>query len=146
MKNIQTDINSQIYTCLWFDNQAKEAIEFYCSIFKNGKILSENPIAIEFEINNTRFLGINGGPMYKPTEAVSLIVNCKNQKEIDYYWNSLTKDGGEESQCGWLKDKYGFSWQIVPYNISELLLDPKVAGELLKMKKIEISLLKKNMP
>jgi predicted 3-demethylubiquinone-9 3-methyltransferase (glyoxalase superfamily) len=131
-------MNTQIQTCLWFDNCAKEAAEFYCKIFKNGKILSENPVAVEFEVNNTRFIGINGGDLYKPTEAVSLVVYCATQEEIDYYWDSLTIDGGEESVCGWLKDKYGFSWQIIPFNISELLLNPEVADELLKMKKIDM--------
>ena len=136
-------INSQVQTCLWFDNCAKEAAEFYCKVFKNGKILSENPVAVEFEINNTKFLGINGGDMYKPTEAVSLVVYCNTQEEIDYYWDSLTKDGGEESVCGWLKDKYGFSWQIVPFDISGLMTKPEVAKELLKMKKIDIEVLEK---
>jgi predicted 3-demethylubiquinone-9 3-methyltransferase (glyoxalase superfamily) len=137
------NVNSQIHTCLWFDNCAKEAAEFYCKVFKNGKILSENPVAVEFEINNTKFMGINGGDMYKPSEAVSLVVYCATQEEIDCYWDSLTAEGGEESVCGWLKDKYGFSWQIIPFNISELMTKPEVAGELLKMKKIDIEILKK---
>jgi predicted 3-demethylubiquinone-9 3-methyltransferase (glyoxalase superfamily) len=132
-----------IHTCLWFDHCAKEAAEYYCRIFKNGKILSENPVAVEFEINHTKFMGINGGDIYKPTEAVSLVVYCATQEEIDYYWDNLTKDGGEESTCGWLKDKYGFSWQIVPFNISELFVKQEVANELLKMKKIDLELLKK---
>jgi predicted 3-demethylubiquinone-9 3-methyltransferase (glyoxalase superfamily) len=136
-------INSQIQTCLWFDNCAKEAVEFYCKVFKNGKILSENPIAIEFEVNNTKFVAINGSDMYKPTEAVSLVVYCATQEEINYYWDSLTKDGGEENFCGWLKDKYGFSWQIIPFNISELLRKPEVSDELLKMKKIDMEVLEK---
>ena len=136
-------IYSQIHTCLWFNNCAKEAAEFYCKVFKNGKILSENPVAVEFEINNTIFVGVNGGDIYKPTEAVSLVVYCATQEEIDYYWDSLTKDGGEESVCGWLKDKYGFSWQIVPFNISGLMTKPEVASELLKMKKIDIKILEK---
>lgn len=130
-----------IYTCLWFDDQAKEAAEFYCKIF-GGKIISCNELVVMFEINETQFMGLNGGPVFKPNEATSLVVNCDTQQEIDYFWESLTKDGGEESSCGWLKDKYGFSWQIVPSDLEALLASSNAMDKLLKMKKIEIEKLK----
>src|SRR6478735_11348083 len=94
-----------IYPCLWFDGQAKTAADFYCSVFKDSKIIQENPMVVLFEINGGKFMGLNGGPHFKFNEAVSLVVNCDTQDEIDYYWNTLTK-GGEESMCGWLKDRF----------------------------------------
>ncbi|HNZ41799.1 MAG TPA: VOC family protein [Bacteroidales bacterium] len=116
-------MNKPIYTCLWFDGQAHEAAEFYCSIFKNSSIISETPVVVTFQLNGRRFLGVNGGPLYKFSEAVSLVVDCDTQEEIDYYWQRLT-DGGEESMCGWLKDKYGVSWQIIPEVLYQLMNDP----------------------
>src|SRR5690606_17449508 len=110
-----------IYPCLWFDNQAKAAAEFYCSVFKNSKITSESSIVVEFEIEGKKFIGLNGGPQFRFTEAVSFVIPCESQEEIDYYWSRLTADGGEESMCGWLKDKYGLSWQVVPRNIDKLM-------------------------
>lgn len=130
-----------IYNCLWFDNQAKEAAAFYCSIFKDGKIISENPMVVNFEINGTRFMSLNGGPMYNPNEAVSMVIECESQTEIDHYWNSLSSNGGAESQCGWVKDKFGFSWQIIPANLGTLMANPNAMAALMKMKKIEISIL-----
>ncbi len=132
-------MTNSIYSCLWFDGKAKEAAEFYCSIFKGGKIVTENPMVVIFEINNTKFMGLNGGSMYKPTEGVSFVVDCESQEEIDRYWNGLTADGGEESRCGWLKDKFGFSWQIVPANLGLLLSKPAAMEALMKMKKIDIA-------
>jgi len=134
-------MTKQIYPCLWFDGQAKVAADFYCSIFKDGKIITENPMVVIFEINNTKFMGLNGGPMYKPTEGVSFAVDCESQEEIDHYWNKLTAEGGEESMCGWLKDKFGFSWQIVPKNIGSLLSKLNAVQALMKMKKIDIATL-----
>jgi predicted 3-demethylubiquinone-9 3-methyltransferase (glyoxalase superfamily) len=130
-----------IYSCMWFDGQAKAAADFYCSIFKDGKIISASAMVVIFEINNTKFMGLNGGPMFKPTEGVSFVVDCGSQEEIDHYWNKLTADGGEESRCGWLKDKFGFSWQIVPDNIGALLSKPKAMQALMQMKKIDIETL-----
>lgn len=111
-----------VYPCLWFDGKAKEAAEFYCSVFKDSKILSETPIVVEFELNGKKFIGINGGPMFRFTEAVSFVIECETQQEIDYYWDTLT-EGGEESMGGWLKDKYGLSWQVVPTILMSLLND-----------------------
>jgi len=91
---------------LWFDNRAEEAAKFYCSIFKNSKITSGNPMTVTFELEGQKFIALNGGPQFKFTEAISFFVDCKTQEEVDYYWEKLL-DGGKESQCGWLKDKYG---------------------------------------
>ncbi|MBL0341339.1 MAG: VOC family protein [Bacteroidetes bacterium] len=133
-----------IYACLWFDGKAKEAAEYYCSVFKNSKIISENPMVVIFDLNGRKFMGLNGGPMFKFTEAVSFVIDCNDQQEIDYYWNKLT-EGGEESMCGWLKDKYGLSWQVVPKILGELMGDPvkgqRVMQAFLKMKKFDIQTL-----
>jgi predicted 3-demethylubiquinone-9 3-methyltransferase (glyoxalase superfamily) len=135
----------EIYPCLWYDGKAKEAAEYYCGIFKNSKIISSNPMVVIFMLNGKKFMGLNGEPMFKFNEAVSFVVNCENQEEIDHYWNSLTADGGQESQCGWLKDKYGMSWQIVPAMLGELMSDPakakRVMAEVMKMRKLDIKLL-----
>jgi predicted 3-demethylubiquinone-9 3-methyltransferase (glyoxalase superfamily) len=149
---------NQITPCLWFDNQAEEASIFYTSIFKNSKIDHINRygkegfeihgqkegtvMTVNFRINGQPFTALNGGPLFKFTEAVSFQVFCDNQEEVDYYWDKLTADG-EEGQCGWLKDKYGVSWQVVPDILPSLLNDPRKAGKVtntfLKMKKLEIS-------
>ena len=136
-------MTNQIYPCLWFDGQAKVAADFYCSIFKNSKITTDTPMVVNFELNGKKFMGLNGGPMFKFNEAVSMVVECETQEEIDNYWNKLTADGGQESQCGWLKDKFGFSWQIIPAIIGKLMTDPEKGSgamqELMKMKKIDIA-------
>ena len=137
-----------IYACLWFDGKALEAAKFYCAVFRNSKITLETPMVVNFELNGTKFMGLNGGPNFKFNEAVSFVVNCENQEEIDYYWTALTADGGSESMCGWLKDKYGVSWQIVPANIGKLLMgDPEKSGKamqaLLQMRKLVIADLEK---
>ncbi len=135
-------MTNQLYPCLWFDGNAKAAADFYCSVFKNSKITIDTPMVVNFELNGKKFMGLNGGPRFKFSEAVSLVVECENQEEIDYYWNKLTADGGEESMCGWLKDKFGFSWQIIPAIIGKLMTDPEKGGrvmqEVLKMKKIDL--------
>ena len=135
-------MKNPIYACLWFDGNAKDAAEFYCSVFKNSKILEDTSLVGSFELNGKKFIGLNGGPTFKFTEAVSFVIDCVDQEEIDQYWNALTKDGGAESQCGWLKDKFGLSWQIVPHNIHQLLSashnSEKAMEALMKMKKIEI--------
>lgn len=137
-----------LYPCLWFDGNAKEAAEFYCSVFKNSKITVATPMVVNFELNGRKFMGLNGGPMFNFTEAVSFVIDCADQAEVDHYWNTLTADGGQESMCGWLKDKYGLSWQVVPVELGELMGkgDPKKANAmmqaLLKMKKLDIAVLK----
>jgi predicted 3-demethylubiquinone-9 3-methyltransferase (glyoxalase superfamily) len=134
-------MNNQIYPCLWFENQAGEAAGFYCSIFKNSKIISENSMVVEFELNGTRFLALNAGPEYKFNEAVSFVVDCDSQADIDYYWGKLTS-GGSEGQCGWLKDRFGVSWQIVPTVLGKLMSNPEKSGRvmqaILQMKKLNI--------
>jgi predicted 3-demethylubiquinone-9 3-methyltransferase (glyoxalase superfamily) len=132
---------------LWFENQAREAADFYGSIFKNSRIINSNPMVVTFELEGQKFMALNGGPQFKFTEAISLFVDCETQEEVDYYWEKLTA-GGQESQCGWLKDKYGLSWQIVPSILGKLIgdKDPKKANNalqaMLQMKKIDIAKLK----
>jgi predicted 3-demethylubiquinone-9 3-methyltransferase (glyoxalase superfamily) len=148
---------SKITPFLWFDNNLGEAIKFYTSIFKDSKVngqsiltdVTEGPVATvttaEFELAGQKFMGLNGGPMFKFTEAISLYVSCDDQAEIDYYWNALTADGGEESRCGWLKDKFGLSWQIIPANLGKFLgnSDPakakKAMQSMLQMNKMNIA-------
>ena len=149
---------------LWFDHNAEEAVNFYVSVFKNSKIktvtrydaaganASGRPagsvMTIAFELNGQKFTALNGGPVFEFTEAVSFVVSCKTQKEIDYYWEKLAA-GGREVQCGWLKDRYGLSWQIVPEALSKMLNDKnpekskRVMNALLKMVKLDIEGLKK---
>ncbi|CAG4988426.1 hypothetical protein DYBT9275_00079 [Dyadobacter sp. CECT 9275] len=135
-------MNNQIYPCLWFDGNAREAAGFYCSVFKNSRILDETPMVVIFEINGNKMMGLNGGPLFKFNESVSLVVNCDTQEEIDYYWEKLTSDGGNESMCGWLKDKFGFSWQIVPANLGKYMSDPekgkRVMQAIMGMRKLNI--------
>jgi predicted 3-demethylubiquinone-9 3-methyltransferase (glyoxalase superfamily) len=148
---------------MWFDNQAEEAVNFYTSIFKNSKILSVarygeagaeasgrptgSVMTVAFQLQGQEFLALNGGPQFKFTEAISFIVNCRTQKEIDDFWRKLS-EGGEKGPCGWLKDKYGMSWQIVPTVLDELLQDKdtrkseRVMKAMLKMKKLDIKGLK----
>ncbi len=154
----------KIIPCLWFDNHAEEAANFYTSIFKNSKIgnitrygkegyeihgREEGTVmTMDFEIDGQKFTALNGGPIFKFNEAISFVVNCETQKEIDYYWEKLIADGGQESVCGWLKDKYGLSWQIVPDIMGELVGDPaseksqRAMKAMLQMKKIDIEGLK----
>jgi len=153
----------KITPCLWFDNQAEEAVNFYASIFKNSKVgriarygeagaeVSGRPsgsvMTVEFQLEGQEFLALNGGPIFKFTEAVSFVVNCETQEKIDEMWEKLSK-GGAKGQCGWLKDKYGLSWQIVPPVLSEMLQDKdtkkseRVMKAMLQMKKLDIKTLK----
>lgn len=139
-------MKNQIYPCLWFDGQAKEAAEFYCSIFPNSKITNDAGAVVNFEINGQPYMGLNGGSHFKFNEAVSFVVTCKDQKEIDFYWNKLIADGGSEGNCGWCKDKFGLSWQVVPAILGELMSNPdkgqRVVQAFLKMKKFDIETLK----
>ena len=146
---------------LWFDTEAEEAANFYISVFgKNSRILNVSRyteagpreagtvMTVEFELDGQRFVGINGGPNFKFTEAVSFQINCETQEDVDYYWERLT-DGGEESQCGWLKDKYGLSWQVVPAGMEEVFSDPdpkraeRAMQAMLGMRKLDIGELRR---
>ncbi len=135
-----------IYPCLWFDGQSKEAAEYYCTVFPNSKIISTNPMVAIFELNGARFMALNGGPEYKFTEAVSFVISCETQDEIDIYWSKLT-EGGQEGKCGWLKDKFGISWQVVPSILGKLMNDPEKAPRVMyafmQMKKFDIEKLMK---
>jgi predicted 3-demethylubiquinone-9 3-methyltransferase (glyoxalase superfamily) len=132
----------KITTFLWFDRQALEAAKFYCSIFPNSKIVKDWGMGVTFKLAGQEFIGLNGGPQFKFSEAISLYVSCKDQKEIDTLWKKLVK-GGAESQCGWLKDKYGLSWQIIPVNMPKLISSQAGMEAMLKMKKIDIKTLEK---
>jgi len=138
-------MTNQIYPCLWFDNQAQDAAKFYCSVFKSSKITADNQMVVAFELNGKKFIGLNAGPQFQFNEAISFVVDCETQEEIDYYWNKLTADGGNEGSCGWLKDKFGVSWQIVPTVLPKLLSDPgkaqKVMQAYMQMKKFDIKTL-----
>lgn len=129
---------------LWFNNNAEEAANFYVSIFKNSKINTATPMMVSFVLDGQEFIGLNGGPQYKFTEAISMFVNCEDQAEVDMFWDKLL-DGGEASQCGWLKDKFGLSWQIIPRALGELMGDKdplkakRVMDAMLTMKKIDVS-------
>jgi predicted 3-demethylubiquinone-9 3-methyltransferase (glyoxalase superfamily) len=146
--------------CLWFDTQGEEAARFYTSVFKNSRILNVahygeagprpagTVMTVGFELDGQEFIALNGGPEFKFNEAISFQVNCETQEEVDEFWSALS-EGGEEGPCGWLKDKYGVSWQIVPIALNELLSDPdpeksqRVMKALLEMGKIDIAGLKK---
>jgi len=152
-----------IMPCLWFDGKAEEAARFYTSIFKDSKItnISHYPpsasaasgmpagsvMTVNFKINGTEFMALNGGPAFKFNEACSMVVLCKDQDEIDEYWSKLTAGGGEPSVCGWLKDKYGLSWQIVPDSMEKLIQDKdpekteRVMSAVMKMKKLDMKVM-----
>jgi predicted 3-demethylubiquinone-9 3-methyltransferase (glyoxalase superfamily) len=151
---------------LWFDNQADQAVKFYTSIFKNSKVgrilrydeevakvsqsglSAGSALTIEFEIAGQKFTALNGGPLFKFNESISFVVHCDTQDEVNYFWEKLTGDGGQESACGWLKDKFGVSWQIVPTVLIEMLHDrdseksERVMKTMLQMRKIDIKTLK----
>jgi predicted 3-demethylubiquinone-9 3-methyltransferase (glyoxalase superfamily) len=152
-------------TCLWFDDQGEEAAKLYTSIFKNSKIgkiarygeagkefHQKQPgsvMTVEFELDGHKFIALNGGPIFKFTEAVSLVVNCETQEEVDHYWEKLSAGGDPNSQqCGWLKDKFGLSWQVTPTCIAQMMDDPdttksqRMMAALMQMKKLDIAKLK----
>ena len=154
----------KITTFLWFDNQAEEAASFYVSIFKNSRIVGVtryddesskaagrpkgSVMTVVFELDGQVFTALNGGPLFKFTEAISLVVNCESQKEVDYFWDKLTA-GGQEVECGWLKDRYGLSWQITPTALLEMIADKdpeksrRTMKAMLSMKKLDVEVLKK---
>ena len=149
---------------LWFDDQAEEAAKFYTSVFKNSKVgkitrygeaaekaagrPAGSVMTVEFELEGQKFTALNGGPVFKFNESISFVVNCETQEEVDYLWEKLTADGGKEVECGWLRDKYGLSWQIVPTVLIEMLQDKdhekaeRVMKAMLQMQKIDIKTLK----
>jgi predicted 3-demethylubiquinone-9 3-methyltransferase (glyoxalase superfamily) len=147
-------------TCLWFDTEAEEAANFYTGIFKNSSLGTVHrhteagpgpegtALLVEFELNGQKFSGLNGGPQYKFNEAVSIVVPCEDQAEVDYYWDRLS-EGGSEIACGWLKDKYGLCWQIVPTAFFEMMSDPdqakvaRVTQAMLAMIKLDIAALER---
>jgi predicted 3-demethylubiquinone-9 3-methyltransferase (glyoxalase superfamily) len=141
----------KITTFLWFDGQAEEAMKFYVSLFKNSRIISTTPgpdgkvLTGTFELDGQRFMALNGGPQYRFTEAISLFVNCETQAEVDELWSKLTANGGAESMCGWLKDKYGLSWQIIPSVLGTLFGDKdrakagRAMQAMLQMKKLDVA-------
>ena len=150
----------KITTFLWYDKEAEEAAKFYCSIFKKSKILGTlrnfegvpgskaDVLAVQFRLGDQEFVALNGGPQFKFTEAISLMINCKDQKEVDYYWEKLLAGGGKESACGWLKDKYGLSWQVTPTILMEMIADKnrkkaqRAFNAMMQMVKIDIRKLK----
>jgi predicted 3-demethylubiquinone-9 3-methyltransferase (glyoxalase superfamily) len=152
-------MEQKIVPNLWFDTQAEEAAEFYISVFGSGRIVkvtrhteagpgpAGSVVAVEFELAGQRFVGINGGPVFTFTEAVSFQITCADQDEVDHYWQRLT-EGGEESQCGWLKDRYGLSWQVVPAGLDDLLGDPdperarRATQAMFTMSKLDIAALR----
>jgi predicted 3-demethylubiquinone-9 3-methyltransferase (glyoxalase superfamily) len=151
----------KITPCLWFDGQAEEAAKFYVGVFKNSRILrvthysdagpkpKGTVMTVDFELDGQEFWALNGGPEFKFNEAVSFTVNCRTQEEIDEFWRKLTADGGQEIECGWLKDKYGLAWQITPTILTEMIGDPdpqkvsRVMKAMMQMKKIDIAALEK---
>ncbi len=153
--------STKINPCLWFNTNAEEAANFYISIFKNSRIRQISrygknapmpegtALVVSFELEGQSFQALNGGPQFKFSEAISFVVSCDTQKEIDEFWSKLCADGGQEQQCGWLKDKFGLSWQIVPAKLGEMM-NSKDAGkagrvmqEILKMKKLDLNVLEK---
>lgn len=140
---------------LWFDANAEEAVDFYISVFPNSRRLTElrNPgdapgpkgaiLTLAFELDGQKFTALNGGPHHKFTDAISLVVRCDSQQEVDHYWSCLTEGGGEEVQCGWLRDKFGVAWQITPARLPELIRNPNSFQAMLGMKKIDIDALER---
>ena len=152
---------------LWFDTQAEEAANFYVSVFPNSRIHAVSrydpaapqppgpprpaglAMTVGFELNGMRFTALNAGPHFKFSEAISFVIHCASQEEVDHYWNRLTAGGGKEAQCGWLKDKYGLSWQVIPARFLELMADPdparvgRVMGAMMQMQKLDIAALER---
>jgi predicted 3-demethylubiquinone-9 3-methyltransferase (glyoxalase superfamily) len=155
----------KITPCLWFDTEAEDAAKFYCSIFENSKIeqvsryvdagqeihgkKAGSVMVVAFNLEGQKFVALNGGPQFKFDEAISFQISCRTQKEVDYFWSKLTAEGGKEGPCGWLKDKFGLSWQVVPTSLIDMMLDKdanklaRVTNAFLKMKKFDIEALKR---
>lgn len=147
VKNFATVAIQKITPFLWFEAQAEEAAKFYCSIFKNSRIISTDPMVVQCELDGLQIMILNGGTQFKLTEAFSFYVSCDTQEEIDYYWDALTKHGGQESRCGWCKDQFGVSWQVIPSILPQLMADPnkrqRTIDAFLKMNKMIIADLQK---
>jgi predicted 3-demethylubiquinone-9 3-methyltransferase (glyoxalase superfamily) len=153
--------DTKLTTCLWFNTEAEEAARFYTGIFKDSRLgriyryteagpgPEGSAMLVEFELNGQQFSGLNGGPLYTFTEAISIVVPCADQAEVDHYWDSLLSGGGQEVACGWLKDKYGLCWQIVPARFLEMIADPdpqkaaRVTRAMFDMKKLDIAALER---
>jgi predicted 3-demethylubiquinone-9 3-methyltransferase (glyoxalase superfamily) len=152
---------TKITPCLWFDGQAEEAAKFYTAIFPNSSIdkvsrsPADNPstpagavLTVDFTLDGAKFIGLNGGPDFHFTEAISFSIDCQDQAEVDRYWDALTAGGGEESQCGWLKDRFGLSWQVVPRELNEMFESPdreaakRAMEAMLKMQKLDVATLR----
>jgi len=155
----------KITPCLWFDTEAEDAAKFYCSIFENSKIeqvsryvdagqeihgkKAGSVMVVAFNLEGQKFVALNGGPQFTFDEAISFQISCRTQKEVDYFWSKLTAEGGKEGPCGWLKDKFGLSWQVVPTSLIDMMLDKdaskvaRVTNAFLKMKKFDIEALKR---
>lgn len=144
-KKIKNMITKPIFPCLWYDGRAREAADFYCQIFPNSKVLSDNGMVVKFELNGREFMGLNGGPNFKFDEAVSFCIECETQEEIDYYWENLLKNGGNEKVCGWLTDQFGMCWQVYPKILVDMMNDaekaPKAVEAFQKMIKFDIQAL-----
>ncbi|MEU8436479.1 VOC family protein [Streptomyces sp. NPDC029216] len=148
-------------TCLWFDGDAEAAADYYLSVFKDGRILNTvryteagpgpagEVMVVEFEINGQKFVGLNGGPQFPFTEAISFQIHCSDEPEADYYYDALTRDGGQESACGWVKDRFGVSWQVIPPGAIDLIGDPdpgraaRATAAMLKMKKLDVAAMRR---
>ena len=137
---------------LWFDTNAEEAVTFYLSVFKDSRRLDEvqspsadgaasKPLIIAFELDGQKFTALNGGPLFTFNESISLVVRCESQQEIDYYWERLTSDGGKEGRCGWLKDRFGLSWQVIPVSMAEIARSPVAMQALMGMNKLDMETL-----
>ena len=141
---VEQNSSQKITPFLWFNDQAEEAATFYTSVFRNSKITYVSRMVVTFQLEGQEFMALNGGPMYKFTPAISFMVHCDDQEEIDTLWDKLTSDGGKEVECGWLADKYGLSWQIVPEVFSKMVQDKdgakvqRVMQAMMKMKKMDI--------
>jgi predicted 3-demethylubiquinone-9 3-methyltransferase (glyoxalase superfamily) len=137
--------NQKLTPFLWFEKGGDEAAKYYCSVFKNAKIIQSNPMVTEFEIEGLRLCILSAGPMFKLSEAFSISIPCNTQEEIDYYWNKFIGDGGKESNCGWCADKYGVWWQVVPAKLGEWVSDPergqRVVAAFMPMKKLDMAIL-----
>jgi len=127
---------------LWFNNNAEEAARFYVSLFPRSAITSSSPMSVTFELDGRPFFALNGGPTYRLSPAFSLYVSCKDQAEIDHFWNALLSGGGEPSQCGWLVDRFGLSWQVIPEELPRIISDPRGLQAMLKMSKIDLAALR----
>jgi len=134
---------------LWFDGNLEDAVRFYASIFKDARIVNLSPMSATFEIGGQSFMGLNGGPMYKFSEAISFFIRCEDQDEVDYYWSRLLADGGSAQMCGWLKDRFGLSWQVIPNILGAYLSDAdgarrqRVMDVMMKMKKLDVDALQR---